>query len=62
MEYKEKLGTITRVGPKKTEFNDGRKVTIGGRNGAPSYPVSFVFRTVSITPLMLLFCCLLSQK
>ena len=38
MEYKEKLGTITRVGPKKTEFNDGRKVTIGGRNGAPSYP------------------------
>ena len=29
MQYTDKVGTITRVGPKKTEFPNGNKVTIG---------------------------------
>jgi len=38
MQYTDKVGVITKVGPKKTEFANGSKVTIGGRDGKPSYP------------------------
>ena len=38
MQYTDKVGTITRVGPKKTEFPNGSKVTTGGRDGKPSFP------------------------
>ena len=38
MQYTDKVGTITRVGPKKTEFPNGSKVTIGGRDGKPAFP------------------------
>ena len=39
MQYTDKVGTITRVGPKKTEFPNGNKVTIGGRDGKPAFLV-----------------------
>lgn len=38
MQYTDKVGVITKVGPKKTEFANGNKVTIGGRDGKPSFP------------------------
>lgn len=38
MQYTDKTGVITRVGPKKTEFPNGSKVTIGGRDGKPAFP------------------------
>jgi hypothetical protein len=38
MQQTEKLGTITRVGPKRTEFANGSKITIGGKDGKPSFP------------------------
>lgn len=38
MQYTDKVGVITRIGPKKTEFANGSKITIGGKDGKPSFP------------------------